>query len=97
MRPYVEEFRRIQALARATGWSPHRWTLDPHVRKGVRVADLFMAAMAVVGLALAGLRPPFWFYPLFLVPVLLFAGTLCVVVAAQSRDEERIRELRARK
>lgn len=56
-----------------------------------------MAAMAVVGLALAGLRPPFWFYPLFLVPVLLFAGTLCVVVAAQSRDEERIRELRARK
>ncbi len=92
MRPFVEEFRKAQALARAVGFNPHRWGIDPHLRKGVMVADLFVAAMVVVGVALSGLKPPIWFFLLFPIPVILFASALLIVVAAQSRDEERIRK-----
>ena len=92
MRPFVNEYRKALAVARAVGWNPHRWGIDPHLRKGVLVADLFVAAMLVVGVALKGLRPPIWFFLLFPVPVLLFSVALLVVVSAQSRDEERIRK-----
>lgn len=90
MRPYIRELDRVRSLARAVGPNPHRWGIDEHVRKGVVAADLFVAAMVVVALALSGLRPPFWFFFLFPVPVFLFAAALLLVVSAQSRDEERI-------
>ena len=60
MRPYVEEFRKVRALARAVGPNPHRWGLDPHVRKGVLAADLFLAAMVVLALVLTGIQAPLW-------------------------------------
>lgn len=94
MRPFVEEYRKALSLARAVGFNPHRWGIDPHLRKGVLVADLFVAAMVVVAMALNGLRPPIWFFLVFPIPVLLFAAALLIVVAAQSRDEERVRRKR---
>ena len=94
MRPYVEEFRRVRALARATGANPHRWGIDEHVRKGVLVADLFVAAMVVVGAVIKGLGAPLWFFLVFPLPVLAFAVALLLVVSAQSRDEARIEEAR---
>ncbi len=94
MHPYAEEFRRLRALARAVGPNPHRWGLDPHLRRGVLVADLFVAAMVVLGLVLRGLMAPLWFLLLFPVPVLAFALALLLVVSAQSRDEERLAEKR---
>gem|GEM_PF-4553763 len=97
MRPYVEEFRKVRSLARTVGTNPHRWGVDAHIRKGVRVADLFVAAMMVVALALSGLRPPWFFFVLFPFPVFLFAFALVLVVSAQSRDEARIAEIRERK
>lgn len=97
VRPYLDELQRVRALARAVGPNPHRWGLDPHLRKGVLVADLFTAAMIVVGLILRGVGAPLWFFPLFLLPVLAFALALLLVVAAQSRDEERIAETRKRR
>ncbi len=92
MRPFVEEIRRVRALARAVGPNPHRWGVDAHVRRGVLIADLFVAAMVVVALTLKGMGAPLWFFLLFPVPVLLFAASLLIVVSAQSRDEERVRE-----
>lgn len=92
MRPYVEEFRKVRALARAVGPNPHRWGLDPHVRKGVLVADLFVAVMIVLAIVLRGLQAPIWFFLLFPVPVFAFAAALLLVVSAQSRDEARIEE-----
>ena len=82
----------MRALARAVGPNPHRWGIDEHVRKGVVAADLFVAAMVVVAMALSGLKPPFWFFVLFPLPVLLFGAALLLVVSAQSRDEERLRK-----
>jgi hypothetical protein len=90
VRPFVEEYRKIRALSRAVGPNPHRWGIDPHIRKGVLIADLFVAAMVVVAVALSGLKPPIWFFLLFPLPVVLFAAALLIVVSAQSRDEERI-------
>jgi hypothetical protein len=81
-------------LARAVGPNPHRWGIDEHVRKGVVAADLFVAAMVVVAMALSGLKPPFWFFLLFPLPVFLFGAALLIVVSAQSRDEERLRKNR---
>ena len=46
MRPYAQEFRKLRALVRAVGPNPHRWGLDPHFRKGVLVADLFVAKLS---------------------------------------------------
>ena len=94
---YVEEFRKVRSLARTVGANPHRWGVDAHIRKGVRVADLFVAAMVVVALALSGFRPPWFFFILFPLPVLLFGFALILVVSAQSRDEARIAEIRERK
>ena len=82
----------MRALARAVGFNPHRWGLDPHMRKGVLVADLFTAAMAVVGLVLRSLGAPLWFFPIFALPVLALALALLLVVSAGSRDEERVRQ-----
>lgn len=76
------------------GPNPHRWGIDEHVRKGVLAADLFVAAMVVVAVALSGLKPPFWFFIVFPLPVFLFAAALLLVVSAQSRDEARIRKKR---
>ena len=90
MRPFLEEFRRLRALVRAVGPNPHRWGLDPHLRRGVLVADLFVAAMVVVGVVLRRVGAPLWFFPLFALPVAAFALALLIVVAAQSRDEERV-------
>lgn len=92
MRPFVEEFGRLRKLVRAVGLNPHRWGIDPHLRKGVLVADLFVAAMVVVGFALVGVGTPLWAFLVLALPVAGFALALLVVVAAQSRDEERIRE-----
>ena len=97
MRPYVREIHRLQALARAVGLNPHRWGIDPHLRKGVLVADLFVAAMVVVGVILRGVGAPLWFFPIFVLPVGAFALALLIVVAAQSRDEERMEEARKRR
>jgi hypothetical protein len=94
VRPFIDEFHKIRALARAVGLNPHRWGLDQNVRKGVLVAALFVASMVVVALALSGLKPPLWFFLLFPLPVLAFAFALMIVVSAQSRDEERIRSER---
>ena len=84
----------MQALARATGANPHRWGIDAHVRKGVLVADLFVAAMVVVGAVMKGLGAPLWFFLVYPLPVVAFAGALLLVVSAQSRDEARIAEAR---
>lgn len=97
MRPYVEEFHKVRALAKAVGPNPHRWGLDPHIRKGVLVADLFVAAMIVVAVVIYGLGAPLWFFPLFILPVLAFASALLLVVSAQSREEELIEEARKRR
>lgn len=87
----------MRALARAVGPNPHRWGLDPHVRRGVLVADLFVAAMVVLGLVLRGLGAPSWFFLLFPLPVAAFALALLLVVAAGSRDEARVAEARKAK
>ncbi len=97
MRPYADEFRRLRSLARAVGLNPHRWGIDPHLRRGVLVADLFAAAMVVVGVILRSVGAPFWFFPIFALPVVAFALALLIVVAAQSRDEERVQEARRRR
>ena len=97
MRPYVEEFRKVRALARAVGPNPHRWGLDPHVRKGVLAADLFLAAMVVLALVLTGIQAPLWSLLLLAAPVLLFAFALLLVVSAGSRDEERVARARKRR
>lgn len=97
VRPFIDEFQKIRALARAVGPNPHRWGLDRNVRKGVLVADLFVASMVVVALALSGLKPPVWFFVFFPLPVLAFAFALLIVVSAQSRDEERIAQDRQKR
>lgn len=97
VRPYLGEFRRLQSIARAVGPNPHRWGIDPHLRRGVLVADLFVAAMVVVGVVLRALGAPLWFFPLFALPVLAFGLALLIVVSAQSRDEERVAEARKKR
>ena len=97
VRPYAEEFRHVRSLAKAVGLNPHRWGLDPHVRRGVLVADLFVSAMVVLGLVLRGLGAPLWFLLLFPLPVAAFALALLLVVAAGSRDEARLAEARDRR